>query len=145
MTIAKICQREVDVARADETVHTAAKRMRDRKVGTLVVLNAKKIPVGLVTDRDLAIRTLGVERDVATTTVGDVMSHYPRTISEHTPIEEALGVMRSLGVRRLPVVGSNGRLVGIVSTSDFLSLLAEEFANIGGLLEAEAPHSALPL
>ena len=105
MTIGRICQREVDLASADETVHAAAKRMRDRHVGTLI--NEDKVPVGLVTDRDLAIRTLADERDPATTTVGDIMSQYPRTVSEHTPIEEALGVMRSLGVRRLPVVGSS--------------------------------------
>lgn len=144
MTIGRICQREVDLASADETVHAAAKRMRDRHVGTLIVINEDKVPVGLVTDRDLAIRTLADERDPATTTVGDIMSQYPRTVSEHTPIEEALGVMRSLGVRRLPVVGSDDRLVGIVSITDFLNLLVEEFRNIGGLLDAEAPHSRLP-
>jgi len=145
MTVGRICQREVDLANADETVHDAAKRMRERHVGTLVVINDKKVPVGLVTDRDLAIRTLGCDRDAATTTVSDVMSRYPRTVSEHTPIEDALSVMRSLGVRRLPVVGSNDRLVGIVSISDFLNLLVEEFRDIGGLLDAEAPHSRLPV
>lgn len=145
MTIGRICQREVDLANADEPVHAAARRMRDRHVGTLVVINEEKVPVGLITDRDLALRTLGDDRDPATTTVGDIMSQYPRTVSEHTPIEDALATMRSLGVRRLPVVGSDDRLVGIVSISDFLSLLVEEFRDIGGLLEAEAPHSRLPV
>lgn len=145
MTIGRICQREVDLANPDEPVLAAAKRMRDRHVGTLVVINQEKVPVGLITDRDLAIRTLAEDRDPATTTVGDIMSQYPRTVSEHTPIEEALATMRSLGVRRLPVVGTDDQLIGIVSISDFLNLLVEEFRDIGGLLEAEAPHSRVPV
>ncbi len=145
MTIGRICQRDVDLANADEPVTAAAKRMRDRHVGTLVVINRDKVPVGLVTDRDLAIRILGDNRDPSTTSVGDIMSQYPRTVSEHTPIEEALAAMRSLGVRRLPVVGSDDRLVGIVSITDFLNLLVEEFRELGGLLDTEAPHSRLPV
>ena len=69
----------------------------------------------------------------------------PRTVSEHTPIEEALGLMRSLGVRRLPVVGPTDQLVGIVGIDDFLSLLVGEFRDMGGLLKTPAPHGGLPL
>ena len=145
MTIGKICQREVDLANADETVHAAAKRMKERHVGTLIVTNDERVPIGLITDRDLTLRVLGDERDPANTTVGDVMTQHPRTVFDHTPIEEALGLMRSLGVRRLPVVGPTDQLVGIVGFDDFLSLLVEEFRDMGGLLKAQAPHGGLPL
>jgi CBS domain-containing protein len=145
MTIGKICKRDVDLANADETVRAAAKRMKERHVGTLVVVNDEKVPVGLITDRDLAIRVLGDDRDPGGTTVGDVMTHHPRTISERSPIEEGLDLMRTLGVRRLPVVGWKDQLVGIVSMDDLLSLFIRELCDMGGVLGTQAPHSGPPL
>jgi Mg/Co/Ni transporter MgtE len=69
------------------------------------------------------------------------MTAHPRTVSEHTPIESALSLMRSGAFRRLPVVNEDGKLVGIVTLDDVLGLLAEELALIGGLLERQAPHA----
>jgi CBS domain-containing protein len=110
MSVGRICTRDVDVASADESVLAAAKRMRDRNVGTLVVVNDLSRPMGLVSDRDLAVRVVAGERDPARTPVGDVMTGMPATILESSSIESALGHMRTGRFRRLPVVDGSGAL-----------------------------------
>ena len=139
MTIGRICCREVDTASPQESARAAAQRMGVRAVGTLVVLDAERRPVGILTDRDLAVRVVGTGRNADTTTVDEVMSERVHTAFEEKPIEDALALMRAQAVRRLVVVRRDGRLVGIVSLDDVLALLAEEFRDIGRLLENENP------
>lgn len=143
MSVGKICQRNVDVITPDDPIRTAAKRMAKRRVGSLVVLGAGEKPVGIVTDRDIVVRVLGDDRDPDHTAVADVMTREPSVISEFTPVEEALTTMRTLGVRRLPVTGSDGRLVGIISIDDFVRFLVGELGDIGQVLEKEAPHGGV--
>jgi CBS domain-containing protein len=145
MSVARICVREIDLADASESVLEAACRMEERRVGTLVIVDDAGKPAGLLTDRDLALRVVAAGRDPRATPVGEVMTVHPKTVSEGTPIESALSLMRSGSFRRLPVVNDDGKLVGIVSLDDVLGLLAEEFALIGRLLEREAPRAAVPV
>lgn len=142
MSVGRICQREVDLASVDENVSRAAERMHQRTVGSLVVLNDEREPVGIVTDRDLTIRVLAPGRDPFTTTVGDVMTKFPETVREDTPIEHALTLMRRGSFRRLPVVDHNGQLAGLVTLDDIMMLLSEELGSVGRLLESETPQSA---
>lgn len=139
MSVGRICVREVDLADVDETVGQAAQRMRERGVGTLVILGEAKRPLGIVTDRDLVERVLAAGLDPVATTVGEVMTRDPKTVSEEGAIEAALALMRSGRFRRLPVVDRGGQLVGLLSLDDVLMLLAEEFRDVGGLLERESP------
>jgi CBS domain-containing protein len=141
VSVGRICLREVDLAEARESVLEAASRMRERRVGTLIIVDDAGKPVGLLTDRDLALRVVATGSDPRATLVGDVMTAHPKTVSESTPIELALSLMRSGSFRRLPVVNDDRKLVGIVSLDDVLGLLAEEFELIGRLLEREAPHA----
>ncbi|HLK10782.1 MAG TPA: CBS domain-containing protein [Candidatus Binatia bacterium] len=145
MSVARICLREVHLAEASESVFEAARRMAERRVGTLVIVDDARKPVGLVTDRDLALRVVAAGGDPRAISVGDVMTARPKTVSESTPIESALSLMRAGAFRRLPVVDEEGKLVGIVSLDDVLGLLAEEFELIGRLLEHEAPRPAAQL
>lgn len=124
----------------DETAQAAAGRMRDHGVGTLVVVDADRRPTALVTDRDLALRVVAEGRDPNRVAVGEVASAPAATVPEEASIESALGTMRAHRVRRLPVVGTDGRLVGILALDDVLDLLAEEFGVIGGLLARQAPR-----
>jgi CBS domain-containing protein len=140
MSVGRICTRYVDLADAEETAQAAAQRMRDRQVGTLVILDRAKKPVGILTDRDLVTRAVAQGKDPRQTYVDEVMTRNPRTISESAPIEQALALMRSGSFRRIPVIGSDGTLVGLVSLDDILSLLAEEFAQVGTLVENEMPR-----
>lgn len=140
MTVDRICTCEVDTARPDESVQAAARRMQERNVGTLIVLDTDNRPVGIVTDRDLAVRVVAAATDPFTTTVGEVMTASPRSVTRSTPIDDALVTMRNHGCRRLPVVSADGRLYGLLSLDDVLSLLAEEFAHVAKLLSAESPE-----
>jgi CBS domain-containing protein len=141
MSVGRICVREVDVAEPGETVQLAARRMNSRNVGTLMVLDKESRPVGIITDRDLAIRVVGEALDATTTSVAEVMSRAMVSVHEETPIEEALCRMRAGPYRRLPVVDDDGQLVGVVSLDDIIDLLSEEFAEIGRLLRKESPAS----
>jgi CBS domain-containing protein len=140
MSIGRICIREVDTAGPKESVLDIARRMRDRQVGTLVVVDDQARPMGLVTDRDIVTRAVASGREAALTPVVDIMTPMPTTVLQDSSIEAALGHMRVGRLRRLPVVSGSGALVGIITLDDILALLAEEFSLIGGLLERESPH-----
>lgn len=142
MSIGKLCSRIVHTVEPGETVRAAAALMKRNNVGTLLVLDADGRPIGIVTDRDLVVRVMAEGHPAAEVRIEDVMTHHPRTLAEDTPIEEALAVMRQLGVRRLPVVGKRGDLVGILSLDDVLELLAGELGNAGQVIAHAAPRAA---
>jgi CBS domain-containing protein len=141
MTIGYLCQREVDTAEESETVHSAAQRMETRCVGSLVILDGQGRPLGIVTDRDIALRVVGEGRDMEQTTVEGIMTRAPRTVCERASIGEALARMSSENVRRLPVVDDDERLIGMVCLDDVLKLHAREFKSIAALIEATSPGS----
>lgn len=141
MSIGRICSREVDVAEPGETVRQVAQRMHARKVGTLVVVNPSREPIGMITDRDLAVRVVAVGGDPPRETVREVMTPHPATVRVDATVEEALAAMRDHHCRRIPVVDRSGKLVGLLSLDDILELLAEEFQVIGGLIREESPKS----
>jgi len=141
MTVGRICSREVDLVDTDESVQVAAERMNSRNVGTLIVLDEEKHPIGMITDRDLALRIVGKARDPIETLVSKIMTRFPENISEETPIEIALSKMRAGGFRRLPVVDDEGKLIGVLTLDDILELLSTEFTEIGRLIKKESPTS----
>ena len=141
MSVGRICTRTVDTADLDESAQVVAGRMNARNVGSLVILDEQKCPVGIITDRDLAIRVLAKGLDPASTTVETIMTGCPDRVTESTPIETAIAIMRSGPHRRLPVVDDNDQLVGILSLDDVLDLLCEEFQEIGKLVRKESPNA----
>ena len=141
MSVGRICIRGVDIASPGESVQMVARRMRDRNVGSLVVCNESMHPVGMVTDRDLALRVVAEGHNPGSTSVADVMTRDPQCVREDTPIEMALTAMRTGPCRRLPVVSDERALVGVISLDDVLGLLTEEFNTIGTLLQRENPRS----
>ena len=140
MTVGKICCREVDTADPLETVRAAAQRMGNRDVGTLVVLDEERCPVGILTDRDVAVRVVGAGRDPDALRIRDVMTTDLHTCPESTPIEAALRIMRQSAIRRLLVVRPTGELAGILALDDVLELLAEELSEVGRLIRRQPPE-----
>lgn len=139
MTVSQIRQREVDTAEPNETVRIAAQRMAARCVGTLLVVDRQSRPIGILTDRDVAVRVVAESRDPAATLVSDVMTPDPKTVHEKASVEEALSLMRAHAIRRLAVVNHNGKLTGIVSLDDVFALLADELRQVGGVLKSVSP------
>ncbi len=133
MSVGKICVRTVVTALPDETIDTAAKRMVQYAVGTLVVVEERR-PVGIITDRDLVVRVLAQEDSPKTLTVETVMSGNLVCVREETPLEEALRLMRGHQIRRLVVVSPTQELVGLFALDDMLELLGEEQQAITALI-----------
>ncbi len=141
MSVGRICQRHVDLAGPEESVLTAAERMRQHTVGCLIVADREQFPLGILTDRDLVMRVVAAQRDAAGTTVGEVMTRFPELAHEDMPIEAALELMRRRAFRRLPVIDQDGRVSGVVTLDDILMLLTEELTQIGDILRRETPQA----
>jgi CBS domain-containing protein len=139
MPVGAICTRDVDLAEPDESAQVAAERMRVCKVGTLMVLDEASKPIGIVTDRDLATRVVAQGLDPTTTLVREVMTKSPESVTDDTPVEVAISLMRNSCCRRLPVVDAEGKLAGIICLDDIINLLTSEMDEIGELLRSESP------
>ena len=129
MTISAICNREVITVQRDATILHVASLMRQYHVGDVVVIENHKdktVPVGIVTDRDVVVEVVATELDSAVITAGDIMVHGLITIKENSGVLEAITLMSSKGIRRLPVVGDEGSLLGIITLDDLLLLLGKE-------------------
>ena len=140
MPIGDICVREVVTATRETTVQQAAQLMRENHVGDLLVvehINGVRQPVGIVTDRDIAVAVVAPGLDPAVLSVGDIMGPELKTVDEDEGIFETLHQMRDAGVRRIPVVTSQKALAGIVSTDDIVQLLADELTEVAKLISRE--------
>ena len=109
------------------SVHEATRAMRDAEIGDVMVLEHHQV-CGMVTDRDIVVRLVAEAQDPATTTLADLCSHAVVTVRPTDTIEEAVQLMRTHAIRRLPVV-DGGQAVGMVS--------------LGDLAVEHDPHSAL--
>jgi CBS domain-containing protein len=114
----------------------AARLMRDKNIGSVVVADDSE-PLGIVTDRDLALRVVAEAQDAQSIRLEDIMSPQPAFVSLRRTLDDALKIMRDLGVRRLPVVNTNGRLEGIVSMDDIFTHLARQIGQMGEAVERE--------
>jgi len=140
MTVGGICNRVVVTADRSTTIQEAAKLMRDHHVGTLIVAreeDAMPVPIGILTDRDIVVEVVAAAVDQDALTVGDVMSIELTTVQEESSVWDALEIMRSRGVRRLPVVNRRGGLEGILTLDDVLDLLAEAMRDLTGTVTRE--------
>lgn len=99
------------------TILAAAKLLKSEDVGSLPILENDRV-VGMLTDRDIAIRVVAEGKDPQSTTVGEVASKDVVTLDPQQDLDEALRLMAQHQVRRLPVVEEDGRLVGIVAQAD---------------------------
>lgn len=139
MTISKLCTRVVVTIQRHATAEDAARLMRSTHVGDVIVVDAAdtRKPIGIVTDRDIAVEIIAQGLAPAATPVGSVMSAPLLTLQEDDGFLEALEKMSARGVRRAPVVDRDGRLTGLVSVDDLVPLLARELAKIGALIRHE--------
>ena len=138
MTVGEVCTRSVVTAHPDETVVEAAKRMRDRHVGDLLVADTQTRPVGILTDRDIVVSAVAQSPEkLDSLLVGDVMSRDLITARADDTLDDALKAMRTRGVRRLPVVSADGRLEGLVAFDDILEVMSEEIGELVGLVARE--------
>ncbi len=148
MEIRDICRQNVITVQRDDDLSRAARLMREHHVGFLVAVDSvaregMRRVVGVLTDRDLVVAVMALDLDPHDLCVEDVMTPDPVTVREHDTLSFALGEMRHLGVRRLPVLDDCGALAGLVSLDDIVTQLARELNDVagsirtGGLVERE--------
>ena len=136
MTVGKLCARNVATGTRSTTVLEAAKQMRHRHVGDLVVVEGNA-PVGVVTDRDIVISVVATGLDPAVFTLGDLLLKDAITCTEDLDATACLQQMRTHAIRRMPVMDQNGILVGIITVDDLLRMLAGELGEVAKLIERE--------
>jgi CBS domain-containing protein len=117
------------VAELDESAAAAARRMRDFKVGSVIVVRNAR-PVGILTDRDLAIRVVAAGLDPERTLVSEIVTYDATTIHRDAGIESAVRLMSERGVRRLPIVTEEGRVTGVVTADDLMILFNSQLAEL---------------
>jgi CBS domain-containing protein len=138
-----ICNRVVVVAERQTTLLEAAGRMREQHVGCLVVVEpagAGRAVVGMLTDRDIVTAVIAKGLDPKTLRVEDVMVGEVVKARETDTFAELLATMQHKGLRRLPVIGVSGSLVGLVTLDDLLAIVAEQMRAIVQAIETEQRH-----
>lgn len=138
MQVGRFCRSPVVTVTAELSVREAAQRMDRHGVGTVVVVDSGA-PVGVLTDRDIALEVLCNRLDAEAVTVGEVAHRPVATVGVDTWVREAAALLRAYGLRRLPVVDGDGKLAGLISVDDLLQLTASRLASIGEVLAAQAP------
>jgi len=140
MKVGEVCNREVVVVDREASIPEAARLMRHLHVGDVVVAEERggdRIPVGILTDRDIVVELLAEDVPLDAVTVGDAMSSELLTIGEEEEVMSALQLMRGRGVRRAPVVKAGGSLVGILAVDDLIDLMAEQLSDLVKLIGNE--------
>jgi CBS domain-containing protein len=141
MQAAELCNRQVVTASRDMSIPEAARLMRDRHVGSLVVTETKEgrvIPAGILTDRDIVVEIVSRDISLNEVTVGDIMTYALLKVAEDENIFDVAQRMRARGVRRVPVVSRLGDLIGIIAADDILELLSEELSLLSRITTREA-------
>jgi CBS domain-containing protein len=144
MKIARLFTRRIMATTRSAPIAEAAAAMRRFQVGALLVMEdppAIGPPVGIVTDRDLALQGFASE----SSTVGSVMTPMIATVHEDGDIHEALELMRAHGVRRLVVTSGDGGLRGFLSIDDIVDGLSADLAAAAAVLKGEIRRDAAGL
>jgi CBS domain-containing protein len=145
MTVGQICNRVVVFAFRNTPLPDAAKLMRENHIGSVVIVDESargRIPVGMLTDRDIAIAVVAQALDPRTLTAGEVMSGELVTANEQDDMLDTLQRMRRRGVRRVPVLTASGTLAGIVTLDDLLELVAEQLGDVVKAIATEQSREA---
>ena len=140
MYIGEICTRNVVICTTGTSIVDAAHLMRQHHVGDLVVVeerNGKRIPTGVVTDRDLVVEIVALNAPLENLTIDDIKSRELITAKESDDVLDVLEQMQRHGIRRIPVVDNYGALAGIVTLDDLLEILAEELGTMVKLISRE--------
>ena len=144
MKVERIYTRTVFATRRGAALAEAAAAMQRFQVGSLLVMDdghAEGMPVGIVTDRDIALQGFASE----SSTVGSAMTPVIATVAEEAESHEALELMRAHGVRRLAVTGRRGEVCGILSIDDIVDGLAAELNAAAAVLKGEIRRDAAGL
>lgn len=135
MRVRELCKRLVITIDPRESVLAAAKKMREHHVGDVFVTDpVRGTVIGVVTDRDLVVGLLAKEvTDLARIEVRDIMRTELVTATEDEDVDEVLRRMRQFAVRRVPVLGLDEQLTGVLAIDDIIEWLREELSEVAAV------------
>lgn len=139
MGLVECCQKQVVAVSPDTPVVEVARIMKEKNVGSVIVISGDGRPVGILTDRDLVVRIMAQERDPGEVRSREVMTRNLITFRDSMGIYEAIRKMAGEGIRRMPIVDDSGILIGIVTLDDIIRMLGEEMAIIAENIEKQSP------
>jgi CBS domain-containing protein len=145
MDVRDICKPVVVFAYKSMPLNEAARLMRDNHVGSLVVVEEResgKMPIGMLTDRDITLSVVAKDLEARNLTVGEVMIEDIVAVREDDSIVDALALMRRRGVRRAPVVNRGGKLAGIVTLDDLLRMVVSQLDDLVAAISVELETEA---
>lgn len=145
MKVGEYCTRDVVVINSDESVKTAAELMRFQHVGDLVLLekrHSKTVPIGIITDRDLVVEVMAVGLSPDSLLVRDILTQPLYHVFEEDDLFDALNLMHTEKIRRLPVVNQNHELVGIITIDDFVEILTEMMSKVTDVAKLQQKREA---
>lgn len=140
MKVGQYCKRPVVSISEKAEVLEAARLMRDRHIGFIVVIDEDdplRKPSGVLTDRDLVLQVMAREVDPRDLVVKDVMTRQPMTASESDDVGDLMQGLRLAGIRRVPVVDTRGSLTGVIAVDDVVDLVAGLLGDIAGSVKNE--------
>ncbi|HAT1923717.1 TPA: CBS domain-containing protein [Legionella pneumophila] len=124
----------------DESVKQAAELMLAHHVGDIVLveeLKGRRVPIGIVTDRDLVVEVMALDVNPEELAVQDIVTRSVLVAREEDSLIDSLALMQEKGVRRLPVVDNDDELVGIITIDDITELLAEMLHKVVGVVDRQ--------
>lgn len=133
MKINEIMTTDVEVVRPEASIMDAAQRMARLGIGALPVCDGERL-IGMVTDRDLAVRAVAEGCNPQNTTVRDCMSPKIVYCFEDQDLDEARNTMEKMQIRRLPVISRSKKLVGILAIGD-LAIKTDDVAQLGQTMQ----------
>lgn len=141
MHVGSICARSLATCRRDTSVVTLARQMRDAHLGEVVVVEERGgriCPIGIITDHDIVVRVAAAGRDPHDVTAGDLAIDRCETIQDAELVYDAIWYMRDKRLHHLPVIDSDGALIGMLRAADVSEFLASELVEVTRI----APHHA---
>ena len=123
------------------SLRDVAQMMIQNDCGQIPVVDDQNMPLGVVTDRDIAVRIVAEGRDTNAACAGDAMTSPVQTVREDSSLKDAVCLMEAAKIRRVPVVDASGKLSGIVSIAD-IALAGKKAATAEVVKEVSDPGSA---
>jgi CBS domain-containing protein len=131
MNLKTLGQKYVVTVTTETSLEDTARLMRENHVGDVVVVELKgdrKLPVGILTDRDIVMATIALGAPVKPLAAGDIMTTNIVTVKENESLNNLIDLMKEKGVKRVPIVNQERGIVGIIALDDVMALLSRELA-----------------
>ena len=139
MSLQTFCGKRLVTISPERSIAEACWLMKEKNVGCLIAEHQGKL-CGIITDRDIALKVTGEEKDPLTTMVQEIMTSDPKRISVDKDLPELVSLMHSHHVRRVPIVDGAELTLGIVTLDDLIALFGYEMSEIGRAISEEFPQ-----